>query len=101
MAVRAGTEGFESELKPWSVLGAHALETEDYLPDFTASVIGACRLLKICREDFLEAQVGRKGGVNEGRTFNYWGSNITRTSCLRYIKLYTSVSPPPLSLSSL
>lgn len=47
MDVRAGSEGFLSELGPWSVLGQKALGSEEYIPDFDARATGGCRMLRI------------------------------------------------------
>ena len=45
--VHAGTEGFQSEMGPWSVLGSKSLGTEPYVPDFDAFAAGGCRLMRI------------------------------------------------------
>ena len=45
--VHAGTEGFQSEMGPWSVLGSKSLGTEPYVPDFDAFASGGCRLMRI------------------------------------------------------
>lgn len=34
--LRAGSEGFELEMGPWSVLGNKALSSDAYVPDFSA-----------------------------------------------------------------
>ena len=48
----AGTEGFQSEMGPWSVLGSKALGTEPYIPDFDAFSSGGCRLMRIHAEAY-------------------------------------------------
>ena len=45
--VHAGTEGFQSEMGPWSVLGSKSLGTDPYVPDFDAFASGGCRLMRI------------------------------------------------------
>lgn len=55
MLVKAGTEGFTSELGRWAVLGVKAL-TEEYYPDFTAFGVGPCRILRISSEQYSKAQ---------------------------------------------
>ena len=45
--VYAGTEGFQSEMGPWSVLGSKSLGTDPYVPDFDAFASGGCRLMRI------------------------------------------------------
>jgi hypothetical protein len=48
LIVNAGSEGFLSEMGPWSFLGAKALSAaEPYVPDFDAKAPGGCRLLRI------------------------------------------------------
>ena len=47
LVVHAGTEGFQSEMGPWSVLGSKSLGTEPYVPDFDAYASGGCRLMRI------------------------------------------------------
>ena len=52
LIVYAGTEGFQSEMGPWSVLGSKALGTEPYIPDFDAFSTGGCRLMRIHAEAY-------------------------------------------------
>ena len=47
LVVYAGTEGFQSEMGPWSVLGSKSLGTDPYVPDFDAFASGGCRLMRI------------------------------------------------------
>ena len=44
-----GSEGFESDRGPWTVLGSPALRQPDYIADFTARVMEPSRLLYITR----------------------------------------------------
>ena len=53
--VHAGTEGFQSEMGPWSVLGTKALGSEPYFPDFDAFSSGGCRLMRIHAEAYRSA----------------------------------------------
>ena len=52
--VRAGSEGFESDLGAWTYLGTKALGSRPYTPDFDASMVaaGGCRVLRIKAEAF-------------------------------------------------
>jgi len=55
--VRAGQEGFSSELGPWSFLGAGALtQLRDgagtYTPDYDAYAQGPCRLVQFSQTEF-------------------------------------------------
>jgi len=50
--VRAGADGFESELGPWCYIGQKALVTDTFIPDFRAVPHGPCRLLFIRRGDY-------------------------------------------------
>ena len=55
VVVRAGAEGFESELGPWSYLGASAISGPAYVPDYHATAIRPFRVLQISRSDFMAA----------------------------------------------
>ncbi len=55
LVVHAGTEGFQSEMGPWSVLGTKALGSEPYFPDFDAFSSGGCRLMRIHAEAYRSA----------------------------------------------
>ena len=55
VVVRAGAEGFESELGPWSYLGASAITGPAYIPDYHATAIRPFRVLQISRSDFMAA----------------------------------------------
>lgn len=52
LIVYAGSEGFQSEMGPWSVVGSKALGTEPYIPDFDAFSSGGCRLMRIHAEAY-------------------------------------------------
>ena len=52
LIVYAGTEGFQSEMGPWSVLGSKVLGIEPYIPDFDAFSSGGCRLMRIHAEAY-------------------------------------------------
>ena len=41
--ITCGSEGFESDRGPWTVLGAAALRRRDFRADFTARVMEPCR----------------------------------------------------------
>jgi metal transporter CNNM len=53
LQIRAGNEGFTSEVGPWTPLAVHAISDLHYQPDFTARVECASRILVIKREDVL------------------------------------------------
>ena len=57
--VVCGSEGFESDRGPWTVLGAPSLRSEHYVSDFSASVMEPSRLLHISRVDY-EAALKRE-----------------------------------------
>lgn len=53
--VEAGKEKFMTQIHPWMTLGNRALslpQKSPYLPDFTASTSGQCRILRINRHDY-------------------------------------------------
>lgn len=54
MHVKAGSEGFESDLGAWTYLGTKALGSRPYTPDFDAHMMaaGGCRVLRIKAEAF-------------------------------------------------
>ena len=57
--VVCGSEGFESDRGPWTVLGAPTLRQQNYVADFTARVMEPSRLLQIHRDDY-EAALKRE-----------------------------------------
>lgn len=60
LSVRAGSEGFQSEMGPWSALGTKALGSEPYTPDFDAKATGGCRILRIHADAYKSAlRVGK------------------------------------------
>lgn len=71
VCVRAGSEGFESELGPWSHLGAKALSAsaeEPYVPDFDTVALPPCRVLRIHADAYRVAlRVGEANAVAAGR----------------------------------
>jgi len=56
LQIRAGHEGFLSEVGPWTTLGLSALIDPNYHPDFTARVLEPARLLVITRSDLQVVQ---------------------------------------------
>lgn len=50
--VVCGSEQFESDRGPWTVLGAPSLRQMSYVSDFTAKVMEPSRLLQIVRSDY-------------------------------------------------
>jgi len=52
LQIRAGGEGFLSEIGPWTMLGLNALTNEDYTPDFTATVVAQARIFIIPRRAY-------------------------------------------------
>ncbi len=58
--MRAGSEGFQSEMGPWSVMGTKALGAAPYIPDFDARATGGCRILRIHADAYKSAlRVGK------------------------------------------
>ena len=53
LQIRAGNEGFISEIGPWTTLALPALTDAKYTPDFTARVECAARILIISRAEVL------------------------------------------------
>lgn len=56
--VVSGQEGFQVELSEFSTMGIDALERDDYIPDFSAKVIGQARVLQITRENYRKLTSG-------------------------------------------
>jgi len=48
-----GRDKLFSEYGSYNVLGSMALREAFYAPDFTAKVVGKCKLLKIKRKDYM------------------------------------------------
>jgi len=55
VAVCAGSEGFIVDRGEFSHLGQDALTHDDFIPDYSAKVIGAAVLLKISRLEYRQA----------------------------------------------
>eukprot|EP00898_Chlorokybus_atmophyticus_P008522 jgi/Chlat1/8671/Chrsp88S08059 len=67
VAIEAGADGFESDSGPWSVLAQNALLPDTYVPDFTARMYGAGRLLQIHRVNYQAAwRAVQASYVNKG-----------------------------------
>jgi len=69
LQIRAGHEGFLSEVGPWTTLGISALDDPNYRPDFTARVLEPARILVITRGD-LQAVQGESAQRAESRRGN-------------------------------
>ena len=70
--VKAGTEGFESELGPWSVLAPKTLTPDSasppYVPDFDASLLPPARVVRVSAAAYRAAlAVGDASAVAAGR----------------------------------
>lgn len=48
----SGNEGFFLEQGAFNYMGIECLLNDDYIPDFSAKIIGKAKLLKITREDY-------------------------------------------------
>lgn len=48
----SGNEGFYVELGNFNYMGSECLINDNYIPDFSAKVIGNAKLLQISREDY-------------------------------------------------
>lgn len=48
----SGNEGFLLEQQPFNYMGTECLTNDNYVPDFSAKVIGKAKLLKISREEY-------------------------------------------------
>jgi len=57
LQIRAGNEGFSSEIGPWTTLALQALSDIHYTPDFTARVECAARIIIISRTE-MQAVLG-------------------------------------------
>jgi len=53
--VKSGSEGFESELGPFTHMGLNALTVDHYIPDFTAYVKEYTEVVKIKKSNYLAA----------------------------------------------
>ena len=53
--VCSGNEGFYIELGNFNYMGSECLTNDNYIPDFSAKVIGNAKLLQISREDYRQA----------------------------------------------
>ena len=74
LIVRAGSEGFQSEMGPWSFLGSKALCSEAYVPDFDACAPGGCRLLRIHADAY-------RAALRMGKAENIVGARAMRQVC--------------------
>lgn len=88
LQIRAGAEGFLSEVGQWTTLGLSALTDISYRPDFSARLIEPARVLVIRREDWQAVQFGagerERGGLErayegEGRYSNRYASDSVRS----------------------
>lgn len=57
LRICAGADEVEIEAGPWSLLAQQSLDTDEYVPDYKAEVIGTARLLIISRDDYEEMLV--------------------------------------------
>jgi len=48
----SGNEGFFLEQGAFNYMGVECLSNDNYVPDFSAKIIGKAKLLKISREDY-------------------------------------------------
>lgn len=53
VGIKSGKDEFYSEVGSFGMLGSRGLFVDGYVPDFSAEVIGECRLLRITRELYL------------------------------------------------
>jgi metal transporter CNNM len=74
LIVRAGSEGFQSEMGPWSFLGSKALVGETYVPDFDACAPGGCRLLRIHADAY-------RAALRMGKAEKIVGARAMRQVC--------------------
>lgn len=51
----SGNEGFFLEQGPFNYMGIDCLTNDNYIPDFSAKVLGKTKLLKITREEYRKA----------------------------------------------
>mmetsp|Transcript_22338 Transcript_22338/g.34589 ORF Transcript_22338/g.34589 Transcript_22338/m.34589 type:complete len:110 (+) Transcript_22338:1662-1991(+) len=52
VSVCSGKEGFLVELTQFKYMGVECMLNDDYVPDFSAKVMGKTRLLKITKENY-------------------------------------------------
>jgi len=56
VTILVGSENFRSDISSWSVLGAGALQKNEWIPDYSAFVSdGPCRCIRIKRDSFIES----------------------------------------------
>jgi len=56
VTILVGSENFRSDISSWSVLGAGALQKNEWIPDYSAFVSdGPCRCIRIERDSFIES----------------------------------------------
>lgn len=61
--VCSGNEGFYVELGNFNYMGSECLTNDNYIPDFSAKVIGNAKLLQISREDYRQAITHIKNNI--------------------------------------
>uniref|UniRef100_A0A7S2XFU7 CNNM transmembrane domain-containing protein n=1 Tax=Lotharella oceanica TaxID=641309 RepID=A0A7S2XFU7_9EUKA len=59
LRITVGLQKFQSDAGIWKMLALHSLTTDNYKPDFTATVVQECTILKIRREDYRAAIEGK------------------------------------------
>ena len=65
ITILVGSENFKTDLSSWSVLGASALQTKDWIPDYSAFVSdGPCRCIRIGRDSFIESSDALENDVS-------------------------------------
>lgn len=64
ITILVGSENFKTDLSSWSVLGASALHTKGWIPDYSAFVSdGPCRCIRIERDSFIESSDALENNV--------------------------------------
>mmetsp|Transcript_14858 Transcript_14858/g.24190 ORF Transcript_14858/g.24190 Transcript_14858/m.24190 type:complete len:706 (+) Transcript_14858:190-2307(+) len=52
LRIKVGLQQFTSDAGVWKMLALHSLTEKNYVPDFTATVVKECTILKIARADY-------------------------------------------------
>ena len=57
VSICSGREGFMMEKGIFNFMGEQCITNEDYVPDFSAKVIGKTRLLRVSKQDYNAAKI--------------------------------------------
>lgn len=87
--VKAGSEGFESDLGAWTYLGTKALGSRPYTPDFDARMVAGagCRVLRIKADAFHAAlRMAKADEIMGARAMKQVSTNsVVVVHCIRFM----------------